>query len=196
MSFFARISFVVAVTVASALTPAFAQTADTKPADKPAAEKSADPAKDAQRQVDEFAEATRLVNGPAGNPECVWLGRRVVGLMWRDDMDTAFRHLDLYDRFGCPGPHIQSSFRCVVRQGNNIDPKSPQSLNARVHSCWLNPTAASQATAAAPAGAAPTAAAPAGAAAATPAGATPPPPAAQISGPSQATAGTPNKEAR
>ncbi len=83
------------------------------------------PAKDAQRQVDEFAEATRLVTGPAGNPECVWLGRRVVGLMWRDDMDTAFRHLDLYDRFGCPGPHIQAAFRCVVRQGNNIDPKSP-----------------------------------------------------------------------
>ena len=62
--------------------------------------------------------------------------------MWRDDMDTAFRHLDLYDRFGCPGPHIQAAFRCVVRQGNNIDPKSPQSLNARVHACWLNPTAA------------------------------------------------------
>ena len=59
--------------------------------------------------------------------------------MWRDDMDTAFRHLDLYDRFGCPGPHIQAAFRCVVRQGNNIDPKSPPSLNARVHACWLNP---------------------------------------------------------
>ena len=128
--------------------PAFAQSGDTKSSDKPAAAQPADPAKDAQRQVDEFAEASRLVTGPAGNPECVWLGRRVVGLMWRDDMDTAFRHLDLYDRFGCPGPHIQAAFRCVVRQGNNIDPKSPQSLNARVHSCWLNPTAA-QATAAA-----------------------------------------------
>ena len=68
-------------------------------------------------QVDEFAEAAALVTGPAGNPECVWLGRRVVGLLWRDDMDTAFRHLDLYDRFGCPGPHIQAAFRCVVRQG-------------------------------------------------------------------------------
>ena len=42
--------------------------------------------------------------------------------MWRDDLDTAFRHLDLYDRFGCPGEHIQISFRCVVRQGN-IDQK-------------------------------------------------------------------------
>lgn len=130
--------------------PAVAQSGDSKSADKPAAAQPADPAKDAQRQVDEFAEATRLVTGPAGNPECVWLGRRVVGLMWRDDMDTAFRHLDLYDRFGCPGPHIQAAFRCVVRQGNNIDPKSPPSLNARVHACWLNPTAA-QTAAAAPA---------------------------------------------
>ena len=132
--------------------PTFAQSGDTKNADKPAAAQSADPAKDAQRQVDEFAEATRLVTGPAGNPECVWLGRRVVGLMWRDDMDTAFRHLDLYDRFGCPGPHIQAAFRCVVRQGNNIDPKSPPSLNARVHACWLNPTA-SQTAATTPAAA-------------------------------------------
>jgi hypothetical protein len=116
-----------------------AQSGDAKAGDKAAAQPT-DAAKEAQRQVEEFTEASRTLSGPAGNPECVWLGRRVVGLLWRDDMDTAFRHLDLYDRFGCPGGHIQSSFRCVVRQGN-IDPKSPQSLNARVHSCWLNPTA-------------------------------------------------------
>ena len=65
--------------------------------------------------------------GPAAHPECVWLGRRVVGLMWRDDLDTAFRHLDLYDRFGCPAGHIQATFRCLVRQGN-IDPKPPDTL--------------------------------------------------------------------
>ncbi len=136
-----RLSLAVLLAAASvfASLPAFAQSGDAKSGDKPAAAQPADPAKEAQRQVDEFAEATRLVTGPAGNPECVWLGRRVVGLLWRDDMDTAFRHLDLYDRFGCPGPHIQAAFRCVVRQGTNIDPKSPQSLNARVHSCWLNP---------------------------------------------------------
>src|SRR3954468_1941152 len=156
MSFSVRLSlaFLIAATASLASLSASAQNNDAKSGDKPAAAQSADPAKDAQRQVDEFAEATRLVNGPAGNPECVWLGRRVVGLMWRDDMDTAFRHLDLYDRFGCPGPHIQAAFRCVVRQGANIDPKIPQSLNARVHSCWLSPTAA-QATAAAPPAAAP-----------------------------------------
>lgn len=94
--------------------------------------------KEGQKKADEIAEATRVLVGPAGNPECVWLGRRIVGLLWRDDLDTAFRHLDLYDRFGCPSAHIQATFRCLVRQGN-IDPKAPETLNGRVHACWLNP---------------------------------------------------------
>ena len=107
---------------------------------------AADVAKEGQKKIDEFAEAARLLGGPASHPECVWLGRRVVNLLWRDDLDTAFRHLDLYDRFGCPGGHIQATFRCVVRQGN-IDPKAPESLNARVHTCWVNPSLPTQAAA-------------------------------------------------
>ncbi len=102
---------------------------------KPAA---TDAAKEGQKKIDEIAEATRTLTGPAGNPECVWLGRRVVSLLWRDDLDTAFRHLDLYDRFGCPGAHIQATFRCLVRQGS-IDPKAQETLNGRVHACWINP---------------------------------------------------------
>jgi hypothetical protein len=135
--------------LAATCVPLSAQSGDAKGGDKAAPAPAAEAAKEAQRRIDEFAQASRLVSGPAGNPECVWLGRRVVGLLWRDDMDTAFRHLDLYDRFGCPGPHIQSAFRCLVRQGY-IDPKSPQSLNARVHACWVNP-ASPPAAAAAPA---------------------------------------------
>ncbi len=117
-------------------TAALAQSGNGKP---PEPQKStADAVKEGQKKIDEIAEATRLLTGPAGNPECVWLGRRVVSLLWRDDLDTAFRHLDLYDRFSCPGPHIQATFRCLVRQGN-IDPKVPETLNGRVHACWLNP---------------------------------------------------------
>jgi hypothetical protein len=114
----------------------------------------ADAAKDSQRKTDEFVEASQAINGPAGNPECVWLGRRVVVLMWRDDLDTAFRHLDLYDRFGCPGGHVQATFRCLVRFGA-IDPKAPDSLSGRVHACWINPNAQPQAAAAAQPPAAP-----------------------------------------
>jgi hypothetical protein len=87
----------------------------------------------------EFAEAHRMLKGSAGNPECVWLGRRVVGLLWRDDLDTAFRHLDMYDRFGCPNDHIQAAFRCLVLNGGNIDPKAADNLNGRVQACWVNP---------------------------------------------------------
>ncbi|MFA6265253.1 MAG: beta-1-3, beta-1-6-glucan biosynthesis protein [Pseudolabrys sp.] len=120
---------------------AFAQSGGAAPQpQKPAAAPAADAAaaKDGQKKIDEIAEASRTLVGPAGNPECVWLGRRVVSLLWRDDLDTAFRHLDLYDRFGCPSAHIQATFRCIVRQGN-IDPKAPETLNGRVHACWLNP---------------------------------------------------------
>jgi hypothetical protein len=123
--------------------PASAQSGDAK-----AATGSAEAGKDGKRRTDEFAEASRQVPGPGGNPECVWLGRRVVSLLWRDDLDTAFRHLDLYDRFGCPSPHLQQAFRCVVRQGG-IDPKVPDALNSRVHACWLSPSAPAQPAAAA-----------------------------------------------
>src|SRR4051794_8999186 len=128
---------------------ALAQNNDAKAPDK-SPPTGQEPAKETQK-VDEYAEALRVLGAPAGNPECVWLGRRVVSLLWRDDLDTAFRHLDLYDRFGCPAGHIQATFRCLVRQGN-IDPKAPDTLNGRVHSCWINPTAETQGTAAAPSG--------------------------------------------
>jgi len=126
---------------------AFAQSGSPTPQDqqgKAPSGNQADPIKDNQRKTDEFVEAAQAINGPGGNPECVWLGRRVVRLMWRDDLDTAFRHLDLYDRFGCPGGHVQAAFRCLVRQGQ-IDPKALESLSARVHACWINPTEAAQA---------------------------------------------------
>jgi hypothetical protein len=131
------LSILAAATGPLAFSPALAQSSEPKPADKAPGQ---EPGKEPQK-IDEFAEAQHAINGPAGNPECVWLGRRVVGLLWRDDLDTAFRHLDLYDRFGCPSAHIQASFRCLILHGNNIDPKTADSLNGRVHSCWVNPLA-------------------------------------------------------
>jgi hypothetical protein len=143
MSFLPRVLPVALAAAVLLLAPlaALAQSNEAKPGDKPPqAGQTGDSAKDSQRRADEFAEAAAQVSGPAGNPECVWLGRRVVNLLWRDDLDTAFRHLDLYDRFGCPGGHIQATFRCVVKLGP-IDPKVTDSLQARVHSCWINPAA-------------------------------------------------------
>jgi hypothetical protein len=137
-----------------AATPTLAQSADPKAGNQ----RQQTGEGDGQKKIDEFAEAAKLLGGPAANPECVWLGRRVVNLLWRDDLDTAFRHLDLYDRFGCPAGHIQATFRCLVRQGNP-DLKVPETLSGRVHACWINPEGEASAAPAAPA---PSAAAPAG----------------------------------
>jgi hypothetical protein len=117
---------------------------------KPGAQSASDAAKDNQRKIDQFAEAAQAINGPAGNPECVWLGERGVILISHDDLDTAFRHLDLYDRFGCPGGHIQATFRCLARFGlvGVNDPKASADVNARVHACWVNPSAQPQVVAA------------------------------------------------
>jgi hypothetical protein len=119
-----------------ATSPLLAQSADPKAPPRAQAGEGEGP----KRMIDEFAEAAKHLGGPAANPECVWLGRRAVSLLWRDDLDTAFRHLDLYDRFGCPAGHIQATFRCMVRQGN-IDLKTPETLHGRVHTCWIHPDA-------------------------------------------------------
>lgn len=115
------------------------QSGETKP---PAAAEQITPeqqaAREAQRRsVEEFVEASKLP-GTAGLPECVWTGRRIAALLWRDDIDTARRHLDLYERFGCPTEHLKLAFRCLVRQGN-IDPKTQERLGGRVQQCWVNP---------------------------------------------------------
>jgi hypothetical protein len=126
--------------------PTTAQGTDSKTTDQRPA---GDNGKEGAKKVDEFAEAEKLLGGPAANPECMWLGRRVVSLLWRDDLDTAFRHLDLYDRFGCPAGHVQTAFRCVVRHGP-IDPKDPKApdLEKRINGCWLDPSTAPAAAAA------------------------------------------------
>lgn len=155
-----------AAVIAACPLPVLAQSAspEQKPAEQPKGQPEAAKPDPSQKQKDELAEAGRLLTGPAANPECVWIGRRVVGLLSRDDLDTAFRHLDIYDRFGCPGNHIQATFRCLLKQGIP-DAKAADTLNARVHSCWVNPTGAPTppATAATPpAPAAPAAATPSG----------------------------------
>jgi len=148
MPFFTTRTLLTAFCAVWISTTAFAQSGGKEPeATKP---NTAEVTKESQKKIDEIAEAGRLVSGPAGQPECVWVGRRVVALLWRDDLDTAIRHLELYDRFGCPGAHIQATFRCLIRQGA-LDPKAQDTLNGRVHACWVNP-ALQPVAAAAPAG--------------------------------------------
>ncbi len=103
----------------------------------------------AARAIAEFKEAAAKLSHSAGAAECVWTGRRIASLLWRDDIDTARRYIDLYDRFNCSSEHLKLVFRCVIEQGP-IDPKAADRLASRVHGCWITPeeetTASSQAT--------------------------------------------------
>lgn len=103
----------------------------------------------AARAIAEYKEAEAKLPRSAGAAECVWTGRRIASLLWRDDIDTARRYIDLYDRFKCSPEHLKLVFRCVIEQGP-LDPKAADRLASRVHGCWITPegetTAASQAT--------------------------------------------------
>jgi len=115
--------------------------------DQKAAEQVAQQAID--KAIKEYKEAAAKLSSSAGAPECVWTGRRIASLLWRDDIDTARRYIDLYDRFNCSSEHLKLVFRCVIEQGP-IDPKAADRLASRVHDCWIAPeeatTASSQAT--------------------------------------------------
>ena len=125
---------------------------EQKPEDQKSAEQQAE--ERIKQEIEQYREAAAKLSLSAGSAECVWTGRRITSLLWRDDVDTARRYLDLYDRFGCSAEHLKLTFRCVIRQGP-IDPKAADRLAARVHDCWLDPdgttTAASRTTNGSPA---------------------------------------------
>jgi hypothetical protein len=124
------------------------QKPESKDGDQKAAEQAAQE-EAAEKAMQEYREASEKLSRSAGAPECVWTGRRIASLLWRDDIDTARRYIDLYDRFNCSAEHLKLVFRCVIQQGP-IDPKAADRLASRVHECWISPdaatTAANQAT--------------------------------------------------
>ena len=91
--------------------PAFAQAnADNKPPDQQNAEAN-------KTEADHFAAVARVVTGPAANPECIHHGELAITLMIKNDLDTAQRHINFYDRFGCPGLYLRMSYRCLLNVG-------------------------------------------------------------------------------
>jgi len=108
--------------------PAAPQTAEEKAKEEKAKEARAKAAR-------EFAEAAKLPKN-AGLPECLWTGRLAASLLYRNDVDTTRRYMDLYDRFGCPADHLKLAIRCVVRLWPR---QGAEMLADRVQACWLNP---------------------------------------------------------
>jgi hypothetical protein len=95
-------------------------------------------AKEERKALEEYEQAAEGLPPRAGTPECVWTGRRIASLLWRDDLGTAERYMDLYRQFDCSPEHLKLAFRCVIKQGP-LDPKAAEELAARVHDCWVLP---------------------------------------------------------
>jgi hypothetical protein len=96
---------------------------------------------DSQRELEEIDQASKQMTGPAASTECIWHGIRVVGSLHRDDLDAAFRQLQIYDRFGCPSAHIELAFRCFIRPTGPRDQKTGDAIfnRPRALACWVNP---------------------------------------------------------
>jgi hypothetical protein len=124
----------------ASLLPAFSQSqeGEQKPTAPQTTEEKAkeEKAKEARaKAAREFAEAAKLPKN-AGLPECLWTGRLAASLLYRNDVDTTKRYMDLYDRFGCPADHLKLAIRCVVRLWPR---QGAEMLADRVQACWVNP---------------------------------------------------------
>jgi hypothetical protein len=111
-----------------------------KPDDQPKgdAKEAENRAKAIDKAIKEYEDAAAKLPPRVGAPECVWTGRRISSLLWRDDLGTASRYMELYEKFGCSPEHVKLAFRCVIKQGP-IDPKAAEELASRVHNCWMSP---------------------------------------------------------
>ena len=74
----------------------------------------------------------------AAQPECAWVGKRVVSLLVRDDVDTATDFTRFYDMFHCPQAHIAATLACVVSDPGAA--REGAALTEHVELCWANPS--------------------------------------------------------
>jgi hypothetical protein len=112
----------------------------SQPAAPPAtpAEPAVQPAAPATNPPPLAAEPQPAPAESAGREECAWSGKRVVTLLWRDDINGAREQLRFYDRFLCPDTQLRDAFRCVIKSGE-FDADKPESVAAKVGQCWTAP---------------------------------------------------------
>lgn len=113
-----------------------------EPAAKPAAKaKPVDAARPAPRPATPSPKA--LPPDIAG--ECAWVGKRVISLLARDDVEQAARFQAFYRDFGCRDSHLGPTFRCVILGDEVSDAATAatpgqqpgeDTFTARVDRCW------------------------------------------------------------
>lgn len=66
--------------------------------------------------------------------ECMWIGKRIVNLLRREDVDTAHTFDRFYAAFGCPIVHLGKAFGCVVASESERE-----AIDERIDRCWADP---------------------------------------------------------
>jgi hypothetical protein len=103
---------------------------------KPAA-KSED-GKESENERRAGASAMLALEPGATRSECAWVGKRVVSLLVRDDVDTATDFTRFYAMFHCPETHIGATLACVVSDPGAA--REGAALTEHVDLCWANPS--------------------------------------------------------
>lgn len=102
----------------------------TKPSAKPDGDKEAD-----RRPAAAASVSAEIASAQA---ECAWVGKRVVSLLVRDDVDTATDFTRFYAMFHCPEAHIGATLACVVSDPGAA--REGAALTEHVDLCWANPS--------------------------------------------------------
>jgi hypothetical protein len=74
--------------------------------------------------------------GPISAHQCVWLGKRIVNLLIRDDAMAANDFGLLYSRFECSETHLADAFGCLVA---NLGAIENGALADQIDDCWHDP---------------------------------------------------------
>lgn len=66
--------------------------------------------------------------------ECVWIGKRIISLLRREDIDTAQTFDRFYTAFNCPVTHLGKAFGCVVASESDRE-----AVDEQINRCWADP---------------------------------------------------------
>lgn len=110
---------------------------DAKATDAKADPKAAAPAAAAAATATAAAPVAKAEEKPLPanlSGECAYTGKRIVGLLARDDVDQARKFMDFYRLFSCDEKHIGPTFRCLVN--DSTVNASAEDIAARIDRCW------------------------------------------------------------
>lgn len=74
--------------------------------------------------------------GPVAANQCVWVGKRIINLLMRDDAMGANDFMPFFTVFECSQSHLADAFGCVIANRALSDNSA---VGDQIDSCWSDP---------------------------------------------------------